>query len=260
MKKAIWMLMALFTTASVMAGMNDLLLVYSTKGVDRYEDGTAVCDGECYALVYTRAGYTFAGFNADGTALDPAGSDVALVAPVAKGGRCPPTLFQVNGDYADLRKNGAWEVFLIDTRDAGGTPTGLDAEGRVVRINAWRRVKGKIRVKKSDNAFAEVEQAECADALAGGASAVPPTAPRPRITGIRVVDGQVELTVADTVPYLTYDVEGAHEPRGFAHGRRRTRRIGRPQDGRANATIKMRVDANAETADGTARFYKIVRQ
>ena len=261
-KKILMLMMAMIACALAMAGTDDLLLAYSTKGVDRYEDGMVVPDGECYALVYTRAGYSFAGFNADGTALDPEGSDIALVAPVAEGGRCPPTLFQVNGNYASLRKNGAWEVFLLDTRDADGNPTGLDAEGRLVRINRWRRVKGRIRAKRgavtSNGTFESLDQSAPADALAGGAGALPPNAPKPRITGIRVQDGKVVLTVADTVPFLSYDIDGAHEPHGFAHGRRRSRLARKAKDGNATRTITLEVDPDKD--DGTTRFFKVVRK
>ena len=264
--KCLMALIVLLASASVMADANDdRVFTCSTQGTDRYADGTAVKDGECYALVYTEKGCTFQGFNADGTARNPEQSYVALAAPLAKNHRCPPTLFQVLGRNAASRTSGTWEVFLLDTRTRDGLPSGLDAEGRIRRINAWSRVRGRIRSKKggvgSSEKYEDLAEDDSADRLKGGASAVPPTAPQPRITGIKVVGDKVELTVADTVPYLTYDVEGAHEPHHFNPRFRRTRRVARrPQDGRANAPITMEVDAHAATSEGTARFYKIVRE
>ena len=263
MTKKILMLMMAMIACALMAN-DDRVFTCSTQGTDRYADGTAVKDGECYALVYTEKGCTFQGFNADGTAQNPEQSYVALAAPLAKDHRCPPTLFQVLGRNAASRTNGTWEVFLLDTRTRDGLPSGLDADGRIRRVNAWSRVRGRIRSKKggvsSFEKYEDIAEDDSADRIEGGASAVPPNAPKPRITGIRVVDGKVKLTVADTVPYLTYGVEGAHEPHHFNPRCRRARRIGQPQDGCASKTITMEVDANAAAEGGSARFYKIVRE
>ena len=46
------------------------IIGFSTKGPDRSADGTPVLDGEVYALVWTRSGTAFAGFNVDGTLVD----------------------------------------------------------------------------------------------------------------------------------------------------------------------------------------------
>ena len=246
----------------VQAGVGDLALVCSTRGGDTYSDGTPVVDGECYALVHTAEGATFQGFTADGRALNPVQSYVALAADLAEGGRCPPTLFQVLEANAESRTNGVWELFLLDTRGADGKPAGVDAKGALRRVNAWRRVPGKIRAKRGSalagGAFEAVAADQSADRLAGGAGAVPADAPKPRITGIQVVDGQVRLTVADTVPYLTYDVDGAAAPHDF--GRRSRRMARRARDGRVGGEITLEVaPADLAGADG-ARFFRIVRK
>ena len=51
------------------ASVQDKVARFSTPGPDCYADGTLVADGECYALVWSPKGATFAGFNADGTAI-----------------------------------------------------------------------------------------------------------------------------------------------------------------------------------------------
>ena len=51
------------------AGITDYVATFSTPGPDRYADGTVVADGECYALVWSPKGSTFAGFSADGTTV-----------------------------------------------------------------------------------------------------------------------------------------------------------------------------------------------
>ena len=57
---------------------------------DTYADGSAVQNGEVYALVWTANG-TFAGFNADGSLADSATSDV-MAYSLAKDGGCPTTV------------------------------------------------------------------------------------------------------------------------------------------------------------------------
>lgn len=64
------------------AGITDYVATFSTPGPDRYADGTVVADGECYALVWSPKGSTFAGFSADGTTVSSA-DRVVLAAPLA---------------------------------------------------------------------------------------------------------------------------------------------------------------------------------
>lgn len=243
------------------ASAEDLLLTCSTRGGDAYADGVPVADGECYALVHTADGATFRGFTADGRAVDPTKSYVALAAPLAEGGRCPPTLFQVLEENAKGRESGKWELFLVDTRRADGTPAGVDADGRPNRVNAWRRIGGKIRAKRGSLTFGgsvETGADTSAERLAGGAGAVPAEAPQPRITGIQMVDGTVELTVADTVPYLTYDIDGAAAPHDFGRKSRRMARMAR--DGRSGGEITLEVEPAALSGVDGARFFKVVRK
>ena len=54
MKKTIAVLFAI-ASAAAFAGMNDLIVSFSTPGPDKYADGTEVKVGECYSLVYTKA-------------------------------------------------------------------------------------------------------------------------------------------------------------------------------------------------------------
>lgn len=247
---------------SAVAGSQDFLFKCSTSGVDTYADGTRVVDGECYALVYTEKGGTFQGFQADGRARDSMMSYVALAGTVARNGRCPPTLFQVLEENAAARTNGVWELFLLDTRAASGKPAGMSADGRLQRVNAWRRVNGRILAKRgtltAPGAFEEVAADASPARLMGGTGVPPVDAPKPRITGIRVEGGTVKLTVADTVPYMTYDVKGAATPRGW--GRDALRMAREPKDGRADGTITLEVVPRKDADATQARFFKVVRR
>lgn len=239
-----------------------VVFVGSTRGGDTYLDGTPVVDGECYALVYTEKGATFQGFLADGRARDPVASYVALAGALARNGRCPPTLFQVLEENAATRTNGVWELFLLDTRAANGKPAGITADGRLRRVNAWRRVNGRIHAKRgaltSPGAFEEVVADTSPTRLAGGMGVPPVDAPKPRITSICVEGDTVKLTVADTVPYMTYDVKGAATPLDMDHD---TFQIARePKDGRTDGTITIEVDSRKDADATQARFFKVVRR
>ena len=103
-------------------GADDALVSFSTTGAepDRYADGTAVLDGECYALVWSSDG-TFEGLLANGMPADP-NDKVVLLAPVARNGHCPKVLFQIPASTARELAGGVFGVLLLDTRVAKDGP------------------------------------------------------------------------------------------------------------------------------------------
>ena len=117
MKKLMTMIGAVGLAFAATAAFDDALLAFSTVGPDKYADGTTVLDGECYALVWTKNGATFGGIAADGTAVAET-DEIVLLAPVAKGGRCPYVLFQIDSATADRLADGTYGVYLLDTRVA----------------------------------------------------------------------------------------------------------------------------------------------
>ncbi len=248
-------------TFFAVAGSRDFVFRCSTPGVDTYADGEQVVEGECYALVHTEKGATFQGFRADGLARDPESSYVALAGALARNGRCSPTIFQVLEENAAARTNGVWELFLLDTRVASGKPAGMTADGRLRRVNAWRRVNGRILAKRvgitSSDSFEELAADASPERLAGGTGVPPADAPMPRITDICVEGGTVKLKVADTVPYLTYDVKEA-TLRGLE---REAALVARePKDGRADDTITLEVVPRKDAGSTRPRFFKVVRR
>ena len=240
MKEKIAGLICLLMTAVAFSGMNDKVLRFSTPGPDRYADGSRVLDGECYALVWSPKGMTFAGFNADGTAVSIT-DRVVLAAPLAQDGKCRDAIFQVPAaEYAALA-GGEWAVCLVDTRNTAGVPMGAQ-DGKPLRVNRWGLVQSGVTVEDpsrmtsattgrgllaatggtrsvasttggtrsgaSDGGLGETALPARANRL----SAVPDSARTPRITAIDVVDGAVWLTVADTEPYLSYTIISGSEP------------------------------------------------
>ena len=237
----------------------DYLLSFSTSGPDRYADGTIVPDGECYALVWSPAGKTFSGFNADGTASSSA-DRVVLAGPLALEGHCRDTIFQVpEATYAAL-EGGNWAVCLVDTRRMNGVPAGVK-DGKPVRVNRWGLVNGGVTIEPASASMFPPEGgkrllASAAPAATRGAgtraanlSAVPSDAQSPTITGMDLSDGVVTLFVTDTVPYLFYTLESGRRLGSFAI------------DGQADV---VEGDTDSEIvletgASGATRFFKVIR-
>ena len=118
-RKCLALCVGLLCTA-VFASMEDRVLRFSTPGPDCYADGTLVADGECYALVWSPKGATFAG-------------------------KCRDSLFQIPADeYAEL-EGGEWAVCLVDTRMANGVPAGV-ANNAPLRVNRWGAVRNEVKI------------------------------------------------------------------------------------------------------------------
>ena len=241
------------------AGLDDLVLAFSTPGIDRYADGSAVADGECYALVWSPAGKAFSGFNADGSAVSP-DDRVVLAGALARGGRCPECLFQVPAAEAAALDGGVWSVCLVDTRRMNGVPTGVKA-GRPARVNRWGVVQGGVRVESASKASSFQATAAATSgkrilATASGArantlSAVPDSAPASVITAMEVADGVVALWVTNTVPYLTYTISSSSTLDGFRRDKYADR-----IDGADDARDEIVIESDAY---GESRFFKVTR-
>ncbi len=196
MKTKVLSIVAAMAAGAAMAAANDVLITFSTPGPDKYADGSVVKDGERYALCWSQ---DFANFKikADGTAE---GGAVVLKAPVAKDGKCPTTVFEVDaGLAAEKYKGGEWAVYLLDTRKF--------AKGEAVTLAGGVNTAGfvgKASVGQGTIASLTGVSAATTDVAAGAA------VPKPEITGIKVDNGYVYVTVKGTVPFLAYALaEGA---------------------------------------------------
>ena len=206
MKKTLMAGLVGLLATTTFAGMDNLVVTFGTVGPDKYADGTTVVDGEYYALVWTPAGSTFAGFNADGSAVAP--SQVALKAALAKDGKCPTVCFQLTEEEMKAFPGGTWAVYMLDTRvfpkttvaatddaataDAAEDATVTHGYGEVATLN------GKFAVaSSSDAATANVLPADKSDA---------------KITGIRVADGKVFITISGTSSAAKYALNAGDAP------------------------------------------------
>ena len=198
------LLLSLGITAVTFANsLGDARLSFSTKGPDRYADGSIVMDGECYALVWSQDG-NFEGFSADGECID--GFDrIVLIAPVARDGRCPPVLFQIPEAEAEELKNGQYSVYLLDTRVASGEtvrPCGT-VNGKLALMNGYGAASANLAISGA-NSDKKAEEAETASGgqVASILSAVPADCTQPRIKAIRIEGDNVFLTVENLKGFM----------------------------------------------------------
>ena len=240
-------------SAVAYGSMRDKLARFSTSGPDRYTDGTVVRDGECYALVWSPAGTTFSGFNADGTPVSST-DRVVLAGALALGGKCRDAVFQIPAkDYEELQ-GGEWAVCLVDTRMVNGVPAGVQ-DNKPLRVNRWGIISGGVNITEAGSSSLRLMSGgtrSVASALpvrANNLSAVPPNLLPPQITAIEVGDGEVWLGVGGTVPYLSYTIMSGETPNDLKEDY-----FSEVVDG----------DANSEIAIGTVksvkrRFFKVKR-
>ena len=255
-------LCAAWLCVPALASTQDVVAFFSTEGVDRYADGSVVADDECYALVWSPKGSFFSGFKADGS-LVSSRDRVVLAGALASDGHCRQSLFQIPAaEYAEL-EGGEWAVCLVDTRTADGVPAGVDNARVPRRVNRWGVVRdGSVEIKAvspfDPAVFAAAAAPKASKAAGRGASygtyaevlsEVPESAPAPQITAIDVADGLVRLTVAGTVPYLTYGVESGESPDALSADP-----VSGIADGTSGGEIEFEADATTE-----ARFFKVTR-
>ena len=215
MKKTLLMSLVLAGALGAFAGVDNVAILFSSPGPDAYADGEPVRDGEVYALVWTPSKATFGGIDADGRAVPP--SVVALKAPIAKGGKCPNVLFEI--DEADVKANypgGTWGVYLLDTRKFKSDADGViikDALGKPIvescglngnPVNGYGETAANISVRLGTVGGAPVE--------ATVASAVPEAAQGFKFEKIEFVGDNVHYHVSGSSSNLRYGVAAGDKP------------------------------------------------
>ena len=199
MKKTIAVLFA-FASAVAFAGMNDLIVSFSTPGIDRYADGTEVKVGECYSLVYT--------YDADGSYTNVLNYQTKLA------GQCSDVVYIVDENAAKSFTGGSWGVYLLDTRDFanGGEPAGLDANGQPKLVNVKVSVASSIAGSESFTTPVVGKDSVTASAYDLAAEGVP----QPTVTGIKIVGANVVVTVANTRPFVGYTLVSGSDVTEFS--------------------------------------------
>lgn len=182
--------------------VGDARISFSTKGPDRYADGSVVMDGECYALVWSSDG-KFDGFSTDGACID--GHDrIVLIAPVAKDGRCPSVLFQIPQTEAEELAGGQYAVYLLDTRVASGDtvrPRGT-VNGKLALMNGYGAASANLAVGGLSAKTAAETGNGAAGLVASSVSAAPADCEQPRIKSMRIEGDNVFLTVENLKGFM----------------------------------------------------------
>ena len=213
MKKMLVLAMGVLAGAMAFGGaQNDLRVTFCSEGPDRYADGAAVLDNEYYALVWVKEGAAFAGFAADGSLVDAAGGKVVVEGPWAQDGHCRFMSLQIPADEAPAYAKGAFQLYLLDTRNADGASLAGSRDGVPGAVNGYAMV-----AETSGGADGWSSSLSSSGAIkVETVSALPKDAPQPQITDLKVVstpNGQMlKLKVKNTVPYLRYNVAGGETP------------------------------------------------
>lgn len=192
----------------VFADAANTLIAFSTEA-DTYSDGTPVVDGEWYALVWS-ANDVFGGLTSD---LEPVvgGDKVMICAKLAKDGRCPYTMFQI--DSKDAPENGNYFVYLLDTR-VNAVASDADKNGKPAVINGSAKTSfaAEATAKAGDSVGVEVQTAKAVDG-AWADSAVAGNVTEAAITSIKLIDNaKVKITVANMLPSIQYDMKSGATP------------------------------------------------
>ena len=202
MKNIVSLFAATALCGAALAAQNDALVSFSTKGPDKYADGAPVLDGECYALCWSKDFSKFA-IKSDATAD---GGEVVLKAPVAKKGRCPKIVFEIDADELSTKyKGGEWAVYLLDTRTFAADGTARVSRG-ATKVNTAGRVASASTFAGSTTVASIVGTAASTTQVAAGV-----TLPETRVKGIRVEGGYVYITVHGA-PFLGYTLASGDTP------------------------------------------------
>lgn len=205
MKKLMTMVGVAGFAFAATAGINDSLLGFSTVGPDKYADGKTVMDGECYALVWTKDGATFGGIDASGKAIADT-DEVVLVAPVAKDGRCPNVLFQIDAEKAASLKDGSYGVYLLDTRvtkkDGSTAPQGA-TNGKLSLVNGYGLATDSVKAGSIDSGVSTATEKATDGGLAVAAgAAAPKNAVQPKIKSMKIEGENVRLTIENVPGFM----------------------------------------------------------
>ena len=119
-------------------------VTFSSTGPDAYPDGTAVVDGEYYALAWAEDDAKLV-MDTDGTVAE--GRVLARVA-VAEGHRCPPVNVKLDNETANACKDGVWGVFLLDTRGHGEGDSSIESATRIANATVEIASNGFLSYKK----------------------------------------------------------------------------------------------------------------
>lgn len=241
--------LVLMGSVCAFAATDDTTVVAGSKGVDRYVDGTQVLVGECYALVWSQN--EFAGFNADGTLVNPEDKVLVILSRADKNGACP--LFGYDVPRALIQKGGTITLWLLDTRTFGD-----DGTVKTFVVKDWSTTSvPSVAAAGQVDAIIKIEEPGtkhitnvAVDEMI--ATAVPQDAPVPVIKSIKVENGYAIIQVENTVPFITYDLDAGKDPSALVDGNAEY-----PVNGATEKTQSITLIKKAKDA---SQFFKVRRK
>ena len=205
MKKLVSMVMGLAAAAAFAAPMPEVqVLTFSVTGAETYADGSALADGECYALVWAKDG-EFDGIKADGTAKG-ADEEVLYIGKIVKGSTVS---FQIKDGF---KTGGAFDIWILDTRvlENGEVKSVGKSGDKVTVTHAAKATAASVAVAGSQAAPTAAPVAE--GTVVTGATVDPAKIPQLRFTSIKLDGDYVVMEAEDTVPGVNYaTVSGGKE-------------------------------------------------
>lgn len=223
----------------------NVLVSFSTTA-DYYADGTPVLDGEWYALCWSSDG-EFDGLTLDCEPVDPS-DEVFVLSPLAKGGRCPYVVFQIDSKVAP--SGGYYCVYVLDTRNADGTKVA----SKTVDDSGTRK-PAEVNGSKPSKDFAassvrgvRMKGTEVAGGEWASSTVVLSDEDQPKITAFRVENAKVKVTVSNMLPGLKYNINMGDSPSNLtSYG------LDVPKTSDSN-------DKEFTVDPGDAKFFQVVRQ
>lgn len=197
MKKLVSMVMGLAAAAAFAAPMPEYqVLTFSVTGAETYADGSALADGECYALVWAKDG-EFDGITADGTAKG-ADEEVLYIGKIVKDSTVS---FQIKNGF---KSSGAFDIWILDTRvlENGEVKSVGKSGDNVTVTHAAKATAASVAVAGSQAAPTAAPVAE--GTVITGATVDPAKIPQLRFTSIKLDGDYVVMEAENTVPGVNY--------------------------------------------------------
>ena len=207
MKKLVSMVMGLAAAAAFAIPMPEVqVLTFSVTGTETYADGSALADGECYALVWAKDG-EFDGINADGTAKG-ADEEVLYIGTIDKDST---VAFQIADGF---KTGGAFDIWILDTRvfENGAVKSVGKSGGKVVVTHAAKATAASVAATGSQAAPTAAKAAE--DTVVAGGTVNSADIPALKFSAIKIDGDWVVMEAENSVSGVNYTTENADGEEG----------------------------------------------
>lgn len=205
MKKLVSMVMGLATAATVFAVGEPQVqfLSFSVTGTETYADGSALADGERFALVWSADG-VFEGIDVNGKAKGE-GDDVIYIGTIAKD---QPIAFELPPNF---KAGGFYDIWILDTRvfDRGE----VKVNSKLVVTHAAKATAASVAVSSSQAAPTAAKATE-GGAVIAGATVNTADIPALKFTSIKVDGDWVVMEAEGSVPGVNYVTKNADGDEG----------------------------------------------